>query len=177
MMFDDLRVTGCYRIRTEPQIDERGWFARTYCSKEYGNHDIDFRIVQSSVSHNIAKGTLRGMHYQRSPSRECKLVRCGRGAVYDVIIDLRRDSRTYLIWDAVELTEENGQMVYIPAGCAHGYLTLKDDTQVVYQMNEAYSSTLSEGVRWNDPAFAIHWPEVETLIISDRDRSFPDYRE
>jgi len=177
MIFDDLRVQGCYRIQTEPRIDERGWFARTYCAEEFGNHDIDFRIVQSSVSKNTARGTLRGMHYQRLPSRECKLVRCGRGALYDVMIDLRRDSPTYLQWDAVELTEDNGQMVYITAGCAHGFLTLEDNTQVVYQMNEIYSSLLFAGVRWNDPAFAIQWPEIRPLVISDRDRSFPDYRE
>jgi dTDP-4-dehydrorhamnose 3,5-epimerase len=127
------------------------------------------------MSRNISRGTLRGMHYQRYPSRECKLVRCSRGAIFDVVVDLRKTSTTYMQWDTAELTGDNGQLIYIPEGCAHGYLTLKDDTQVEYQMSETYRPALSEGVRWNDPAFAIRWPEIGTLIMSDRDQSFPDY--
>jgi dTDP-4-dehydrorhamnose 3,5-epimerase len=154
--------------------DERGFFARTWCRQEFEAHGLNSRLAQSSISFNKRRGTLRGMHYQSAPDEEAKLVRCTMGAIYDVTIDLRRDSPTFKQWVGLELTAENRRMLYIPEGFAHGLQTLTDDTEVFYQISERYAPESARGVRWNDPAFAIDWP-VSVTIISERDNTYADF--
>ncbi len=172
MIFTPLSLPGAFRIDPERREDGRGYFARTFCRDEFRSHGLETAILQSNVSWNAHRGTIRGMHFQRPPKEEAKLVRCGKGAVYDVVADLRRDSPTYLKWEAAELTAENGAMLYVPKGFAHGFQTLVDDVLVVYQMFESYAPELSGGVRWDDPALGIRWP-VPDPILSEKDRSYP----
>lgn len=174
MTFQQTTLNGAFEIHLEPKADERGFFARTWCQKEFEAHGLDPRLVQCSVSFNGRKGTLRGMHYQTPPHAEAKLVRCTRGAIYDVVIDLRPESCTFKSWIAVVLTAEKRNMVYVPKGCAHGFLTLADDSEVFYQISEFYSPEAGRGVRWNDPAFQITWPEA-VQVISERDRTYPNF--
>jgi len=174
MRFKETKLKGAYIIELEPYEDERGFFARSFCQNEFEQHGLNFRIVQCNVSYNKKKGTLRGMHYQVAPYEEAKLVSCIRGAVYDVIIDLRANSSTYRKWFAVELTAENHKMLYVPAGLAHGFQTLEDNTTVFYQMSEFYHPECTRGVRWNDPMFGIEWP-LPVEIISEQDSHYPDY--
>lgn len=162
-------------LRIEPREDERGFFARTWCQREFEEQGLNARLVQCSLSFNRRKGTLRGMHLQAAPHAETKLVRCTRGAIYDVVLDLRVGSPTYLQWMAATLTAGDHNMLYVPEGCAHGFLTLADDTEVFYQMSEFHHPESSCGVRWNDPAFGIRWPEPVN-VISDRDRTYPDFK-
>jgi len=154
--------------------DGRGFFARTFCQHEFEAHGLNPRVVQCSTSFNKKKGTLRGMHYQVEPYAEVKVVRCTAGAVYDVAVDLRRDSPTFKQWVAVELTADNRRMFYIPAGFAHGFQTLVDNAEVYYQISEVYSPEAAKGIRWNDPALGILWPEVGNRILSERDMSYED---
>jgi dTDP-4-dehydrorhamnose 3,5-epimerase len=172
--FEETALPGVFVIGLTPAADPRGWFARTYCEREFAEHGLDGRFVQCNLSHNAVRGTLRGMHFQRDPRPEIKLVRCIRGSIYDVVIDLRKDSPSYLRSVAVELNERNGLALYVPAGFAHGFQTLEDNTDVWYQMGEFYVPELAGGVRWDDPAFGIAWPIAEP-ILSDKDRSYPDY--
>ncbi len=173
MIFKESKLKGVFEIDIEPHSDERGFFARTWCQEEFEDHGLDPKLVQCNVSFNTRKGTLRGMHYQEQPYAEAKVVRCTKGAVYDVVLDLRTESPTYRQWIAVVLTAEKRNMVYVPQGCAHGFMTLEDETEVFYQMSEFYSATAARGVRWNDPAFQIIWPgQVE--VISARDQNYPD---
>lgn len=174
MIFKEPLLKGAYVIEPESLTDERGFFARVFCQREFEAHGIDFDIVQCSISHNKAKGTLRGMHYQVAPKAEAKLMRCTKGAIYDVIIDMRPDSLTYCKWMAVELTSENRKMVYVPEGFAHGFQTLEANTEVFYQMNEFYAREYAKGVRWNDPAFSIKWP-IKTAVISEKDKTYPSF--
>jgi dTDP-4-dehydrorhamnose 3,5-epimerase len=174
MIFKPTGLPGAFVIEPERLEDMRGHFARTYCEKEFQAHGLETRIVQCSVSFNRRKGTLRGMHYQVAPFEEEKLVRCTRGAIYDVIIDLRRDSRAFKKHFAVELDQQNGKALYIPKGCAHGFQTLADDTEVCYQISQFSSSEHARGVRWNDQAFGVSWPEAERTMI-ERDRTYPDF--
>jgi len=174
MKFQPLSLDGAYLIDPEPVADERGMFARNFCGREFAARGLDPRIAQCSTSYNRRRGTLRGMHYQVAPFAEAKLVRCVRGTIHDVIIDLRRDSATHMRWIAVELSAENARMLYIPAGFAHGFQTLTDDTEVFYQISQWYSPEHARGVRWNDEALGIHWPLADP-IISDKDRSYPDF--
>jgi dTDP-4-dehydrorhamnose 3,5-epimerase len=174
MIFSETRLPGVFKVGVEPRFDERGFFARTWCRKEFEDHALDSRLVQCNVSFNTQKGTLRGMHYQSEPYAEAKLIRCTQGSVYDVVLDLRRQSPTFKKWIAVVLTAENRDMVYVPKGCAHGFLTLEDRSEVFYQMSEFYNPESARGVRWDDPAFHIEWPgKVE--VISDRDRTYADF--
>ncbi len=175
MIFETTAIPGILAIEAEPCRDERGHFARTFCSEEFRRQGIAFETVQCNVSFNRIKGTLRGLHYQVEPAGEPKLVRCTRGRLFDVAIDLRPESPAYRKWTAVELSAETLKALFIPEGCAHGFLTLEDDTEVFYQMGSRYVPELARGVRWNDPAFAIEWP-VEPVIISERDAGYPDYR-
>jgi len=175
MIFTPTNIQGVFLLDPERIEDERGFFARTWCRTEFENQGIDPRLVQSSISFNKHKGTLRGMHYQRPPHEETKVIRCTRGAVYDVALDLRSGSPTFRQWVGSTLTAENRQLMVIPPGCAHGFLTLEDDSEVVYQMSEYYAPTHAAGVRWNDPAFGIRWPGEVTVIV-DRDRSYPDFK-
>lgn len=174
MRFQSTELPGVFLIEPAPVRDSRGWFARTYCEREFAEHGLDGRFVQCNLSHNASRRTLRGMHFQRDPRPEIKLVRCIRGSLYDVVIDLRKDSPTYLRWMGVELSARNGLALYVPAGFAHGFQTLEDETEIWYQMGEFYAPELSDGVRWNDPAFGIQWP-IADPILSDKDASYPDY--
>jgi dTDP-4-dehydrorhamnose 3,5-epimerase len=175
MRFTETRLSGAFIVEIEPHRDERGSFARTFCRREFQEGGLPTEFVQCSLSTNRARGTLRGMHWQGEPAPEGKLVRCTRGAVYDVIIDLRPRSPTYLQWLAVELTCENALAVFVPAGFAHGYQTLVPESDVFYQMTEFYQPDLQRGVRWNDPAFGIDWP-IPVPILSPRDAGYPDFQ-
>jgi len=175
MLFRETVLKGAYVVEPERIVDERGFFSRTWCRSEFETHGLNQNLVQCNVSYNVKKGTMRGMHYQVAPRAETKLVRCTAGAIYDVIVDLRPDSGTFKRWTGVELNADNRCMLYIPEGFAHGFLTLSDDAEVFYQMSEYYSAEHARSVRWNDPAFGIQWPG-EILVISDRDRSYPDFR-
>ena len=175
MRFTETRVQGAFVIEPERFEDERGFFARTFCAKEFAERGLDPRISQGNVSYNERRGTLRGMHYQRPPHAEAKVVRCTRGAVHDVIVDLRPESPTYLAHFAIRLDEDNRMMLYVPEGCAHGYLTLADRTEVAYLMSQAYSPSHGAGVRYDDPVFGIEWPEPVRVIL-ERDRTYPDFR-
>jgi dTDP-4-dehydrorhamnose 3,5-epimerase len=174
MIFRETDLAGVVEIEMERHSDERGFFARTWCELEFRERGLNPKVVQSSISWNDRKGTLRGVHFQAQPHPEAKIVRCTKGSLYDVALDLRPDSATYLKWTAVELTAANHRTLYIPEGCAHGFLTLEDQTEVLYQMSEFYYPEAARGIRWNDPAFGIAWPgKVE--VISERDRSYPDF--
>ena len=172
MKFIETRLKGAFIIEPERLEDERGFFARTFCHKEFEAHGLNPRMVQCNISYNKHKGTLRGMHNQAAPMAEAKLVRCTRGAIYDVIIDLRPESPTYCQWLAEELNAENSKMIYIPEGFVHGFQTLEDDTEVFYQMSEFYSPEHARGVRWDDLVFGIEWP-LNTKIISEKDNNYP----
>jgi dTDP-4-dehydrorhamnose 3,5-epimerase len=177
MQFRETKLRGAYQIELELHADDRGSFARTYCSREFEAHGLNPRIAQCNVSCNDRRGTVRGMHYQAAPHQEAKLIRCSRGALYDVIVDLRPESPTFREWTGVELIAQPGRpsgMLYVPAGFAHGFQTLADDTEVLYQMSEFYAPDAARGFRWNDPAFAIAWP-APVSIISERDRTYPDF--
>lgn len=175
MRFIPTPLMGAYVIEPERLEDNRGFFARTWCQKEFANQGLDSNLVQCNISFNNKKGTLRGMHFQVPPFAETKLVRCTQGAIYDVIVDLRSDSPTYLQWTAVELTDKNHKALYVPKGFAHGFQTLEDNTEVFYQMSEFYAPDAARGFRWNDPAFGIQWHE-EVSVISDRDRMYESYK-
>jgi dTDP-4-dehydrorhamnose 3,5-epimerase len=176
MRFVEMRLPGAYVIEVERHEDARGFFARTWCEEEFRARGLTAQIVQCSLSFNPRRGTLRGMHYQAPPHAEAKLVRCTRGAAYDVVLDLRPDSPTYLGWDAVELTEDNRRTVYVPEGCAHGFQTLADMTELFYQMSRPYRPESARGVRWDDPAFGIRWPPAPAeRLMSERDRTYPDF--
>jgi dTDP-4-dehydrorhamnose 3,5-epimerase len=174
VIFNETKLKAAFAIELQKQEDERGFFARSWCQRDFAEHGLNSKLVQCNISFNQMKGTLRGMHYQVAPHEEAKLVRCTRGALYDVIVDLRPASPTFMQWLGIELTAENHRMLYIPEGFAHGFQTLSDDTEVFYQMSEFYHPECARGVRWNDPAFNILWP-VEEKIISTRDNSYPDY--
>ncbi len=174
MIFDETKLPGAFEIRLEPRSDERGFFARTWCQREFEAHGLKARLVQCSLSFNARKGTLRGMHYQATPCAETKLVRCTKGAIYDVVLDLRPQSTTFKKWIAVILTAENRNAVYVPEGFAHGFLTLEDETEVLYQMSEFYNAESARGVRWDDPAFQITWPQ-KVQVISQLDRTYANF--
>jgi dTDP-4-dehydrorhamnose 3,5-epimerase len=195
MIFTETKLKGAYIIEIEKLEDERGFFARSWCQREFEAHGLSPRLVQCNISFNINKGTMRGMHYQVAPSEEAKLVRCVRGSIYDVIIDIRPESATYRQWMAVELSSPDSHlpssisvssvdrspltahsytMLYIPEGFAHGFLTLEDNTEVFYQMSEFFAPECARGFRWNDPAFGIQWPE-DIQVISERDKNYPDF--
>jgi dTDP-4-dehydrorhamnose 3,5-epimerase len=175
MIFQETRIPGVFELHLEPMMDERGFFARSWCRDEFETAGLDTRLAQCSISYNVRKGTLRGMHYQLAPYAELKLVRCTRGAIYDVVLDLRVDSPTFGEWIGVNLTADNREMIYIPEGCAHGYLTTADDSEVFYQISEFYHPEAARGVRWNDPIFHIEWPGI-VEVISERDRTLPDFQ-
>jgi len=174
MKFVETELKGAFIVGPELLEDERGFFARTWCRKEFEQHGLNPNMVQCNISFNRKKGTLRGMHYQASPFEEAKLVRCTMGVIYDIIIDLRPDSKTFIDWIAVELSAENRKMIYIPEGFAHGFQTLENDTEVFYQMSEFYVPEYARGVRWNDPKFKIEWPG-DIRIISAKDKNFDDF--
>jgi dTDP-4-dehydrorhamnose 3,5-epimerase len=174
MIFVETRLQGALVVEPERREDERGFFARTFCQREFADLKLETRLVQCNLSYNKRLGTLRGMHFQIAPHAETKLVRCTMGAIFDVIVDLRPDSPTFKQWVGVKLTAENRLMLYIPVGLAHGFITLMDDTEVFYQMSEFYNPESSRGVRWDDPAFGIELPLLPR-VISDKDQRYPDF--
>ena len=174
MKFLKSDLPGVVEIRLEPQADERGLFARAWCQQEFERQGLNSRLVQCNISYNERQGTLRGMHYQDEPFGEAKVVRCTAGAIYDVAIDLRAQSPTYRRWLGVVLSAKERNMLYVPEGFAHGFLTLEDHTEIFYQMSEFYHPEVALGVRWDDPAFQIRWPgKIE--VISERDSAYPDF--
>lgn len=173
MIFTETRLQGAYLIDLEPIADERGFFARSWCRREFEQHGLKTDLAQCNLSFNHHKGTVRGMHFQLAPHREVKLVRCIRGAIYDVIVDLRSESPTFKSWAGVELNAENRRMFYVPEGFAHGYQAMVENSEVFYLTTQFYQPDAERGCRWNDPAFAIQWP-LEVTQISNKDKGYPD---
>lgn len=174
MIFKETSLKGAYIVELDPIEDDRGFFARSWCKDEFYKHKLNTKLIQCNISFNKLKGTLRGMHFQVKPYEEAKLVRCTRGAIYDVIIDMRTSSRTFLKWVGIELTEDNRRALYIPEGFAHGFQTLEDNSEVFYQMSEEYHPECARGIRWNDPEFNIKWP-LDVSKISHKDESFKNF--
>jgi dTDP-4-dehydrorhamnose 3,5-epimerase len=176
MRFVSLPLAGAFMVIREAHDDERGSFARIWSSAEVAELGLAAQLAETSLSHTSRRGTLRGLHYQVAPHVEAKLVTCVRGTIWDVIVDLRSDSPTYRQWHGTEIDGAGADSLYVPEGCAHGFVALSDDVLVIYQISDAYDPTCARGVRWNDPSFEIRWP-VEPLIMSERDRSFPAYED
>jgi dTDP-4-dehydrorhamnose 3,5-epimerase len=177
MKFIETPLKGAYLIEIEPVSDHRGFFARSWCEHEFGEHGLKSNLVQCNISFNTKKGTLRGMHYQIKPHEEAKLVRCTQGSIYDVIIDIRPDSPTFKLWYGLNLSCLNRKMLYIPEGFAHGFQTLEDNTEVFYQMSNFYHGESARGVKWDDPDIGIDWILKDNLIISERDQGYPSIKE
>ena len=175
MRFTETPIKGAFVIDGEPRKDDRGSFTRLWCAKEFAEHGLACAFVQCNGSVSAHAGTLRGLHYQLAPYCEVKFIRCIRGAVYDVIVDVRPDSATYLSWHGLELSAANGHMLYVPEGLAHGYLALEDDTEVIYPVSQYHQPQAERGIRWNDPRFAIEWPIASPEHISPKDRGWPDF--
>jgi dTDP-4-dehydrorhamnose 3,5-epimerase len=173
MVFTETRVKGAFFVDLDRIEDERGFFARSWCHREFQMQGLNPCIAQCNVSRNRLAGTLRGIHFQAHPHEEAKLVRCTKGAIYDVVVDLRNGSETFLQHDGVVLTDDNHRALYVPEGCGHAFLTLADDTEVFYQMSQFYEPTAGRGLRWNDPSLDVHWPHP-VRVISERDRTYPD---
>jgi dTDP-4-dehydrorhamnose 3,5-epimerase len=173
VIFEPLALAGAYTIAPEPARDERGFFARIFCEEEFARHGLVTTFPQSSLSFNARRHTLRGMHFQFAPAEEVKLVRCTAGAIYDVIVDLREGSPTRLSWVAVELSAENRLTLYVPEGFAHGFQTLTDAAEVAYDISRPYAPGLASGLRYDDPALGIVWPDAPERIVADRDRAWP----
>lgn len=177
MIFEETKLPGAFVIELERRDDERGFFARTWCADEYADHGLNTGLVQANMSWNPRQGTLRGMHFQRAPHAEAKVVRATRGAIYDVIIDLRPDSATFKQWIGVELSAANGRALYVPEDFAHGFQTLVPDCEVHYLVTASYAPAAEGGVRWNDPAFRIEWPDPDNAYLSEKDANWPDFAE
>lgn len=175
MIFTATQLTDAWLIKIEPREDERGFFARIWCRHELAGHGLDTEIAQESLSVNRHRGTMRGLHFQRPPHEETKIVRCTRGGIFDVIVDLRPRSRSYLHWQGFELTADNRQSLYVPKGFAHGFQTLTDDAEIVYQISEFYAPNSAAGYRYDDVAFSIAWP-LPVTVISERDLSWPVFK-
>ena len=175
MIFKPTGIDGAFVIELKKIQDDRGYFARTFCQKEFQAHGLCTFLVQANTAFTQRKGTVRGMHYQAAPYAEAKLVRCIRGAAFDVMLDLRPGSKSYCQWFGVELTSDNHRMLYIPEGFAHGYQTLQDDTELFYLVSQFYTPQAEQGVRWNDARFNISWPIVADAMLSDKDRTWPDF--
>ncbi|MGX1788263.1 dTDP-4-dehydrorhamnose 3,5-epimerase [Bosea sp. NPDC055332] len=175
MILTETRIAGVFIVEIEPHADDRGHFARCYCAEVFARHGIDFTPVQCNLSFNPHPGTLRGLHYQAKPVPDAKLVRCTRGAIFDVAVDLRPDSPTYAEWVGVELSADNGKALFVPEGCAHGFQTIKAGSEILYLMGAAYRPDLARGARWNDPAFDIRWPAPGPRL-NTRDATYPDQR-
>ena len=173
MEFYGTPVVGSYLIKTKSIQDDRGYFFRAFCNKEFRDKGIEFTPLQANLAGSRLSGTLRGMHYQIAPYEEAKLIRCIKGSVFDVVLDIRPESNTFGKWHGVELTASNCHMLYVPPGCAHGYLTLVNDTEVYYLVSQYYSPEAERGILWNDPSFSVVWPIKDNLILSDKDRSWP----
>ena len=175
MIFRETKFDGAFIIEPEKHADERGFFARAFCQKELNSLGLNSIFVQANIGFSSIKGTLRGIHYQTKPYQEAKLIRCTNGILFDVIVDLRKDSRTYCQWLGIELNAENHTAIYMPEGFAHGYLTLKNDTEIFYMVSQFYEPNFERGIRWDDPTFNIDWPDIPDMVISDKDKCWPDY--
>jgi len=175
MVISKLNIKGAATINIEPLPDERGFFARSYCQREFNEAGLELNVVQSNLSQNARKGTLRGLHFQAAPKPDPKLVSCIQGSIFDVVVDVRKDSDTYCQWFGVELSAHNHKALFVPPGCAHGFITLSDNALVHYQMGEYFAPDLARGVRWNDPAFNIEWP-LQPLSIANRDAAYPNFK-
>ncbi len=171
MRFVDTQIGGVTVVEPTPHGDERGRFMRAWCAKEFADHGLNFVPVQANMGFSVKKGTLRGMHFQVEPALEAKLVRCTRGSMFDVALDLRPDSPTYLKWFGVELSADNARMLYVPEGCGHGYQTLEDNTEMHYMTSAYYTASAVRGVRFDDPAFGIRWP-LPVTVVSEQDRKW-----
>ncbi|HSQ31808.1 MAG TPA: dTDP-4-dehydrorhamnose 3,5-epimerase [Gemmatimonadaceae bacterium] len=174
MIFVATPLAGAFVVDVEQRADDRGYFARTWCQREFADMGLSHEVVQCNLSHTMRRGTLRGMHWQAAPYGEAKLVRCARGAIWDVIIDLRPDSPTYTRHFGVELTSVSARALFVPEGFAHGFVTLEDETDVLYQMSQFHEPSAARGVRWNDPAFGIAWP-ISNPLLHPRDAHYPDF--
>jgi dTDP-4-dehydrorhamnose 3,5-epimerase len=177
MLFIETKLKGAFVVELEKYSDDRGFFSRAWCQKEFKEQGINSRFVQANIGFSKNSGTIRGIHYQIAPFEEAKLVRCIRGAIFDVVLDLRPELPSFKQWFGVELSDENRKMLYVPEGCAHGYQTLVDNTEVFYQVSQVYSAESERGIRWNDPEFDIEWPIDEDLVISEKDQNWPDFME
>lgn len=177
MLFIETKLKGVFVIELEKYSDDRGFFSRAWCQKEFKEQGINSRFVQANIGFSKNSGTIRGIHYQIAPFEEAKLVRCIRGAIFDVVLDLRPELPSFKQWFGVELSDENRKMLYVPEGCAHGYQTLVDNTEVFYQVSQVYSPESERGIRWNDPEFDIEWPIEEDLVISEKDQNWSDFME
>lgn len=175
MIFTETPLKGAFLLEIKKIEDDRGFFGRSWCKREMEEHGLNGNLCQANTSFSKTKGTIRGMHYQVSPYEETKLIRCTRGAIYDVIIDLRPGSETYLQWFGAELTQDNYKMLYVPEGFAHGFITLTDNAEVYYNVTQFYTPGAEAGIRFNDPLFNIQWP-LEPTVVSEKDRSHPDYK-
>ena len=175
MKITPLKVSGAALIEAEAIADERGFFARSFCRAQFAAAGLELDVVQSNISHNAVKGTLRGLHFQAAPKPDPKLVSCIQGSIFDVVVDIREASATFCQWVGTELSADNGKALFVPPGCAHGFMTLSDDARVHYQMGEVYVADLARGQRWDDPAFAIDWP-LDPVVISERDATFADFK-
>ena len=173
VIFTETPIAGVYLVELEPRRDARGFFARAFCADEFAAHGLETRWVQANIGHSARKGTIRGLHYQAPPHAEAKLVRCTAGAVYDVGVDVRESSPTYLEWHGAELSAENGSMLYLPHGVAHGYQSLADDTETYYLVSAPYAPSAERGLRWSDPAIGIAWPLPEDPTVSEKDAGWP----
>ena len=174
MKFLDSKIDGCHRVELEKRGDERGFFARLFCDQEYQEIGLSFKLAQANDSFSADKGTLRGMHYQKGNFSETKIIRCLKGAIYDVVIDLRPSSKSYLTWDSFHLDEKNRSMVVVPQGCAHGFMTMEENTEVFYLVDAMYTPEFEDGVRWNDPNFNIEW-HMSPKVISTKDQNWSDF--
>ena len=177
MLFIETKIKGAFVVELEKYSDDRGFFSRAWCQKEFKEQGIKSQFVQANIGFSKNSGTIRGIHYQIAPFEEAKLVRCIRGAIFDVVLDLRPELPSFKQWFGVELSDENRKMLYVPEGCAHGYQTLVDNTEVFYQVSQVYSPESERGIRWNDPEFDIEWPIDEDLVISEKDQNWPDFME
>jgi dTDP-4-dehydrorhamnose 3,5-epimerase len=176
VIFTELEVEGAYVVDLEAKRDERGFFARAFCTDEFAAHGLDPAVVQANLSGNARLGTVRGLHWQDPPAHEAKTIRCIAGRIFDVVVDVRRGSPTHGRWAGAELSPENHRMLHVPAGCAHGYMTLEDESEVFYLVSQAYSPGHERGARWDDPAFGIEWPDPGVpVVLSPKDASWPDY--
>jgi dTDP-4-dehydrorhamnose 3,5-epimerase len=174
MLFIETKLKDAFVVELEPHSDERGFFARSWCRREFEAHGLNSSLVQCNTSFNVKEGTLRGMHYQVKPSEEAKLIRCTRGAIHDVIVDIRPDSPSFRQAFGCLITSDNRRALYVPEGFAHGFLTLEDNTELFYQMSEFYAPDCARGFRWNDPSFKIEWPSP-IRVMSDRDANYADF--
>jgi dTDP-4-dehydrorhamnose 3,5-epimerase len=175
MIISETKLAGVFVIEPQRLVDERGFFAPSFSAKKFRELGMEINFVEHNISYSKRRGTLRGMHYQAAPHGQAKLVRCTRGAIFDVTLDLRPESSTFKQWIGIELTAENCSMIYLPGDCAHGFQTLTDDTEVFYLVSTVYVPESSRGVRWDDPTFKIEWPHTERRILIERDRNYPDY--